>query len=494
MDQEASAEEFGDLLWRAVERLRGYVDVPQYKELVLGLVFLRHASAAFDERRRELTETLFRTGVPEERAAEQLEDPAQYLVWVPQTATWSWIEANARGDNTGRVLDAAMDAIMQANPSLAGVLPKVFDRPGTVPRQLASLLGLFHHTSYDVARGGKLYDDLLGAFARAEGKRSSEFHTPRSLTRLIVDMLEPYQGRVYDPVCGTAGMLVQAATSHGYRQLSVYGQDIHIRTWRLARMNLLIHGIDANLSDRWADTLAADQHPHLQADFVLAHPPFNVKDWPRDVSDPRWVYGVPPAGNANYAWLQHAISKLTPTGTAAVILATGSLNSRNAEAGIRRSLLEADLVSCIVVLPPHLFPSTTIPACLWIIDKDKQSRRNQFLFIDAQKSGEMVRKAERVLTDADLANIAGTYHAWRGSGQPYENRPEFCQSADLEAVRANDYALTPALYVKPPPPLMQDLYAIFDGYGFPPRSAAQSTADTTPSNESAITSAPDSSS
>ncbi|WP_338682452.1 N-6 DNA methylase [Streptomyces acidiscabies] len=482
-------EESGDTLWRAVDKLRGSVDVAQYKELVLGLVLLRHLSSAFNERQRELTETLFRRGVPEEQAAELLVDPGEYRIWVPLEASWSWIEANARNKNAGRVLDAAMDEIMQANPSLAGALPKVFDRASIDQNQLANLLGLFQHTSPGSTWGSKLYEYLLDAFAQMEGKRGGEFHTPQSVTRLVLDMLEPRQGRVYDPVCGAASMLVQAAAFQGNHP-SVYGQEANERTWRLARMNLLIHGIDANLSNRWADTLTADQHPHLQADFVLAHAPFNISDWPRDISDPRWVYGVPPAHNANYAWLQHAISKLTPTGTAAVILANGSLHSRHkAEAEIRRAMVEADLVSCIVALPPHLFHSTNIPACLWILDKDKSSRRNQILFIDAHELGEMVRKAERVLTDADLANISGAYRAWRGSEQPYTNQPEFCYSATLEAVRDNDYSLIPGLYVTPAPPnLMQDLYAIFDGHDFPP----QSTADTTPSNESAITSAPDS--
>ncbi|GAQ53101.1 type I restriction-modification system subunit M [Streptomyces acidiscabies] len=481
-------EEFRDALWEAVDELRGSVDTALYKELVLGLVVLRYLSASYDARRNELVDELTGQWEPEYRIGSILDDPEEYTFWLPEHARWSWIAANARNENTGRVLDAAMDAIMRANPSLAGALPTVFERAGIDQNQLASLVRLFQHTS---AWSGEVYEYLLDAFARREGKRGGEFHTPQSVTQLVLDMLEPYQGRVYDPVCGSANMLVQAA-SFQRNHPSVYGQEANERTWRLARMNLLIHGIDADLSDRWADTLTADQHPRLQADFVLAHPPFNISDWPRDASDPRWVYGVPPAHNANYAWLQHVISKLTPTGTAAVILANGSLHSRHkAEAEIRRAMLEADLVSCIVALPPRLFPSTDIPACLWILDKDKSSRRNQILFIDAHEMGEMVRKAERVLTDADLANISGAYRAWRGSEQPYTNQPEFCYSATLEAVRDNDYALIPGLYVTPAPPppnLMQDLYAIFDGPDFPP----QSTADTTPSNESAITSAPDS--
>ncbi|MDX3385308.1 class I SAM-dependent DNA methyltransferase [Streptomyces niveiscabiei] len=508
MSREVPAEEFRDVLWSAVDRLRGSVDTAQYKELVLGLVFLRYLSDAFEARREELLQQLTGDWNPEDGLDELLETPAEYtgerVFWLPETARWSWITANARRDQAGEVLDAAMEAVMQANPSLAGVLPKVFDRAGISQGGLADLVALFDSTyfrlnSYEPDRNrlGEAYEHLLDAFARAEGKRGGEFHTPRSLVQLIVDMLGPIRSRVYDPACGAAGMLVQAAASQGTPP-SVHGQEINERTWRLARMNLLIHGIDADLSDRWADTLAADRHPHLQADFVLAHPPFNTSDWSRDVSDPRWVYGVPPAGNANYAWLQHMISKLGPKGTAAVILANGSLHSRDkAEAEIRRALVEADLVSCIVALPPQLFSSTNIPACLWILDKDKASRRDQILFIDAHDMGELTRKTERVLTDADLADIAGTYRAWRGSGQPYTNRPEFCCSAPLEAVRDNDYALIPGLYVTPPPlppNLMRDLHAVFDGYGFPPRSTAHSTADTTPSNESATTSAPDSSS
>ncbi|WP_055725272.1 type I restriction-modification system subunit M, partial [Streptomyces niveiscabiei] len=458
MSREVPAEEFGDVLWSAVDRLRGAVDTAQYKELVLGLVFLRHLSDAFEARREELLQELTGDWNPDDGLDDLLETPAEYtgerVFWLPETARWSWIAANAWRDRAGEVLDAAMEAVMQANPSLAGVLPKFFGR-ADIDSQLAALIDLFHRSSPASAWHGwhDVYAHLLDFFARAEGRRGGEFHTPPTVAQLIVTMLEPRQGRVYDPVCGAAGLLVQATAPRNLRRISVYGQEHNERTWRLARMNLLVHGIDADLSDRWADTLAADRHPGLKADFVLAHPPFNVSDWPRDVSDPRWVYGVPPAGNANYAWLQHVTSKLSPKGTAAVVLANGSLHSRNkAEAEIRRALVEADLVSCIVALPPQLFSSTSIPACVWILDKDKMSRRNQILFIDAHDMGKLVGKTERVLTDADIVSIARTYRAWRGSGRPYENEPEFCCSTPLEAVRDNDYALIPGLYVTPPPP------------------------------------------
>lgn len=316
---------------------------------------------------------------------------------------------------------------------------------------------------------GEVYEYFLGNFARAEGKRGGEFYTPRSVVQLIVEILEPYEGRVYDPACGSGGMFVQAAKfieAHRGRShkadLSVYGQELNERTWRLAKMNLAIHGIDGNLATRWGDTFAEDKHADLKADFVMANPPFNIKDWARDEGDARWKFGVPPKNNANYAWLQHMVSKLGERGTAGIVLANGSMSSQSSGEGeIRQTMVEADLVACMVALPPQLFRTTQIPACLWFLAKDKSpqgakgltDRRGQVLFIDVREMGEMVDRTERVLTEADLAKIAGVYHAWRGTasaradGLAYQDESGFCFSADLETVRKQGYILTPGRYV-----------------------------------------------
>ncbi|MHC5907537.1 type I restriction-modification system subunit M [Streptomyces sp. S6] len=482
MAAEAWSRELRDVLWRAVDNLRGSVDAAQYKEFVLGLVFLKYLSAAFDERQSQLTEALFvEEDIPQEQMAEVLKDPDRYEFWVPPTARWPWSEANAEQRDAGRVLDEAADAIMQANPALAGILPKVFGRDNVDQDRLSDLVDVLSahwasHRSTSAALGEE-FSSFLSSFARLEGRKGGEFHTPRSVTRLVLEILEPYSGLVYDPVCGAADMLAQAATSSARSFASVRGQEASERTWRLARMNFIIHGIrDYDLGARPADTLRDDQHPGLRADFVMAHPPFNISDWARDVSDHRWIYGVPPAGNANYAWLQHVVSKLTPHGTAAVILANGSLHARKTEGKIRKAMLEDDLVACIVALPSHLFASTRIPACLWILDRGKSSRRlmeridrrGQILFVDATATGTMVSKTERVVEDADLAKIVNAYRSWTGRGPRYHDEPGFCFSASLETVRANQYSLTPALYVTPSPPdLMQDLYAVFDGYDLP---------------------------
>ncbi|MEU4008092.1 class I SAM-dependent DNA methyltransferase [Streptomyces pseudogriseolus] len=476
----STAKEIQDILWKAADKLRGSIDAAQYKEFVLGLIFLKYVSDAFEERRTELAKELAEDGISEDQIGDFLEDRDEYtgahVFWVPETARWSWIATHAKAQGVGKLLDEAMDAIMRENASLTGVLPKIFNQDRVDQKRLGELVDLISDARFGGSGDrpaqdllGEVYEYFLGNFARAEGKRGGEFYTPSSVVRLIVEILEPYEGRVYDPACGSGGMFVQASKfiqAHRGRahktDIAVYGQELNERTWRLAKMNLAIHGIDGNLAARWGDTFADDKHPDLKADFVMANPPFNIKDWARDETDPRWKYGVPPKNNANYAWLQHMISKLGERGTAGIVLANGSMSSQSSGEGeIRQALIEADLVACMVALPTQLFRTTQIPACLWFLTKDKSpqgvrrldDRRREILFIDARAMGEMVDRTERVLPEADLSRIADTYHAWRGTasareaGLAYEDVPGFCYSADLERVREHGYVLTPGRYV-----------------------------------------------
>ena len=467
-----------DTLWKAADKLRGSMDAAQYKDFVLGLVFLKYVSDSFEERRDQIRGEVLESGVPEARLSQFLDDQDEYtregVFWVPEGARWESLARQAKSAGIGELIDNAMDAIMKTNPSLTGVLPKIFNRDNVDQRRLGELVDLISDARFtghgekkarDVL--GEVYEYFLEKFARAEGKRGGEFYTPASVVKLLVEVLEPYSGRVYDPCCGSGGMFVQAekfVLAHSGRRddIAVYGQESNERTWRLAKMNLAIHGINGDLNSRWEDTFYSDKHADVKADFILANPPFNMSDWARKTDDKRWHYGIPPAGNANFAWLQHIVYKLSSKGTAGVVLANGSMASKTSGEGeIRAAMVEADLVSCMIALPPQLFRTTAIPACLWFFAHDKSpqaakhltDRRGEVLFVDARNMGTLVDRTERILTADEIARITGIYHAWRGTPSAreadlkYEDIPGFCYSAGLGEIREQDHVLAPGRYV-----------------------------------------------
>ena len=456
-------------LWAAADALRNNMDAAEYKHVVLGLIFLKYISDAFEEQHAKL--------LTEKSQGADPEDPDEYraknIFWVPPEARWSQLKGQAKQPTIGQLVDDAMTGIERDNPSLKGVLPKDYARPALDKQRLGQLIDLVTNIplgdkesrSKDIL--GRVYEYFLSQFASAEGKKGGEFYTPRCVVKLLVEMLEPFKGRVYDPCCGSSGMFVQSIEfihAHAKRignggkakgDIAIYGQESNYTTWRLAKMNLAIRGIDGQIAH--GDSFHNDRHPDLKADYILANPPFNVSDWRGELlrEDKRWKYGIPPAGNANFAWVQHMVHHLAPMGLAGFVLANGSMSSnQSGEGEIRRNLIEGDLVDCMVAMPGQLFYSTQIPACLWFLARDKKNhrfrdRRGEVLFIDARKLGRMVDRTHRELTNDDISRIAGTYHAWRsekGAGK-YADVPGFCKAAKLEEIRKHGHVLTPGRYV-----------------------------------------------
>lgn len=448
-------------MFQAADKMRGSMYASEYKHVALGLIFLKYISDAFEARH---------TAIKAE--GEDPEDRDFYIsenvFWVPKEARWNHLQANAKQPTIGKLIDDAMLAIEAANPSLKGVLSKEYARPSLNKQMLGELIDLISgigmregaDKSKDIL--GRVYEYFLGGFAGAEGKRGGEFYTPRSVVMLLVEMLEPYKGRIYDPCCGSGGMFVQSekfVLAHGGRigDIAIYGQEMNNTTWRLAKMNMAVRGIDADI--RWNNegSFHKDEFKDLKADHILANPPFNVSEWggERLREDVRWKYGVPPAGNANYAWLQHILHHLSPNGTAGVVLANGSMASnQSGEGEIRRKMIEHDAVDCMIALPSQLFYNVQIPACLWFLSRNKKpaglrDRSGEILFIDARKMGVMVDRTRRELTEADLKKIADTYHAWRGekSAGTYADIPGFCKAAKLDEIKSHGHVLTPGRYV-----------------------------------------------
>ena len=454
-------------LWGMADALRGSMDASEYKHVVLGLIFLKYISDAFEEVHAQLELEVDEGADPE--------DPDEYralnIFWVPPEARWATLQNNTRQPDIGRIVDNAMIAIERDNPVLKDVLPKEYARPGRDQARLGSVVDMVSNirvgdsSARDQDILGRVYEYFLGQFAILEGRRGGEFYTPRQVVRLLVEILQPYNGRVYDPCCGSSGMFVQSIEFIRSRQsgngnggrirndLSIYGQESNYTTWRLANMNLAIRGIGAQIEH--GDTFRNDRHPDLKADFILANPPFNMSDWGGEGlrDDRRWQYGVPPGGNANFAWVQHMVHHLSPRGTAGFVLANGSMSSSQSNEGeIRKKLVEADLVDCMVALPGQLFTTTQIPACLWFLARSRHNgqyrdRRGEILFIDAREMGSLVNRKQLELSNEEIGKVAETYHAWREGRDEYEDVSGFCKSATVEEISSHDYVLTPGRYV-----------------------------------------------
>lgn len=467
---------FEDTLWKAADKLRGSMDASEYKHVVLGLIFLKYIDDAFTERRKKLAADLEAGGITGEQAEDLLESRDEYtaegVFWVPVGSRWEFLQANAKQPEIGKLIDSAMDAVEMENPSLRGVLPKNYARPNLDVRRLGELvdlvaglgLGAAEHREKDLL--GRVYEYFLGRFASQEGKSGGEFYTPRSIVNLLVEMIEPYHGRVYDPCCGSGGMFVQSerfVEAHGGQRndIAIYGQELNDTTWRLAKMNLAIRGIEADLGPRWGDSFHEGLHPDLKADFILANPPFNVSDWGGEQlrDDVRWRFGVPPVGNANYAWVEHFLHHLAPNGTAGFVLANGSLSSNHGGEGtIRQQLVEADVIDCIVYMPPQLFYSTQIAVSLWFVTRNKRARigksgleygdrTGRTLFIDGRHLGTMIDRIHRDLTESEIEAVASAYRSWRAQDGSYRDIPGFCKEATLDDIRFHRYALVPGRYV-----------------------------------------------
>ena len=434
-------------LWEMADKLRGNIESSEYKHIVLGLIFLKYVSDGFEEKYAELAAV--GDGFEEDEDAYKEDN----IFFVPQEARWDFIKKAAKQPTIGQTIDDAMIAVEKSNASLKGVLPKNYARQEIDKTKLGELVDLFSFNigskeakAQDVL--GRVYEYFLGKFGSSEG----EFYTPPTIVKLLVGMIEPFKGRVYDPCCGSGGMFVQSARfveEHQGRKdnIHIYGQEYTATTWRLCKMNLAIRGIDGDLGERDADTFGNDLHKNLRADYILANPPFNVSDYALDSEDVRWKYGVPPQNNANYAWIEHIISKLSPKGIAGFVLANGSMStSTKAETEIRKNIVEAGLVDCIITMPPNLFYNVTIPVCLWFISKHKENRKDKILFVDARKMGTMVTRKHRELSDEEIQHVYDTYHHWRDE-HGYADVQGFCKSADLKEIRGHEYILTPGRYV-----------------------------------------------
>jgi type I restriction enzyme M protein len=450
-------------LWKTADILRKNIDAAEYKHVVLGLIFLKYISDAFEELYDRLKQEEANGADPEDRD----EYKAENVFFVPQDARWSMLQSKARQPEIGKVVDDAMDVIEKENGSLKGVLPKVYARQNLDPTSLGELIDLVGNIALGDAKArsadvlGHVFEYFLGEFALAEGKKGGQFYTPRSVVELLVEMLEPYQGRVFDPCCGSGGMFVHSekfVTEHQGRvnDISIYGQESNQTTWRLCKMNLAIRGLDSS-QVKWNNegSFLNDAHKDLKADYIIANPPFNVSDWGGELmrTDGRWQYGIPPAGNANFAWLQHFIYHLAPTGQAGVVLSKGALTSKSSgEGDIRRAFVEAGLIDCIVNLPAKLFLNTQIPAALWFMSRNRKNgkfrdRSREILFIDARNLGFLINRRTRELSQEDIMLISITYHNWRNPDGQYQDVAGFCASASIEKVKELDYVLTPGRYV-----------------------------------------------
>lgn len=463
--KEEKTENFEAQLFKTADKLRKNIDAAEYKHIVLGLIFLKYISDSFAEHYEVLKEG---KGEYEGANPEDVDEyKAKNIFWVPSNARWSYLHSRAKLPSVGKDLDEAMELIEKENSSLKGILPKVYARPNLDKTSLGSLIDLVSNIALgtEAAKSkdilGRVYEYFLGEFANAEGKKGGQFYTPKSIVKLLVQMIEPYKGRVYDPCCGSGGMFVMSerfVEEHQGRinDISIYGQESNQTTYRLSRMNLAIRGIDGS-QVKWNNegSFLKDMHPDLKADYIIANPPFNQSDWGQELlqTDPRWQYGIPPANSANYAWMQHMIYHLSPKGIMGIVLANGSLSSNTSGEGeIRKNMIEADLVDCIVALPKQLFYNTGIPACLWFISRKRtgngdRKRTGEILFIDASEMGYMEDRTHRAFTDEDVTKIANTYHEWRSVSGSYEDSKGYSKSANIEAVQKHNYVLTPGRYV-----------------------------------------------
>lgn len=449
---------FEEKLWATADKMRNNMDPSEYKHVILGLIFLKYISDSFEELHEQLKSD--KLSDPEDKD----EYSAENVFWVPQLARWNFLLDNAKKPEIGKLIDDAMVAIEKENLSLKGVLPKDYARPNLDKQRLGEIIDLIgtiglgdkESRSKDVL--GRTYEYFIGRFASAEGKGGGEFYTPSSVVKLLVKMIEPYKGRVYDPCCGSGGMFVQSekfVNEHGGRtgDIAIYGQESNNTTWRLCKMNLAIRGIEANI--KYGNSFTNDQLPDLKVDFVLANPPFNDSDWSGESlrEDVRWKFGTPPAGNANYAWIQHFIHHLSPSGIAGFVMANGALSSNTSGEGkIRETMIKAGLIDCIIALPDKLFYTTQIPATLWFVSRDRynhkfRDRHDEILFIDARKLGKLIDRRHRELSEEELQRVSETYHNWRNKNGKYEDLKGFCKAAKIDEVEKNGYVLTPGRYV-----------------------------------------------